>query len=101
MAIGAKYLSERGDLGVKVVLLDDPVGPDPAHQIILAEDSAASVDEGHERVERPSAELDRPAIGEQLAAMTDHLKSAEFNRCCRIGHPSHGGRIVHGCFRTF
>ena len=104
MAIGAEHLTQGGDLRREVVLLDDPVGPHAAHELVLAEDCAASVDEGHERLERPRAQLDRPAIGQQLAAMADDLESAKFNGCRMFGQPSHSGQIVHshasGLFRT-
>ena len=38
IAIGAKDLSEHGDLGRQVIFLDDPVRPDAAHELVLAED---------------------------------------------------------------
>ena len=53
-----------------------------------SEDGAASVEEGYQRIERPTAQLDRSAIGQQLAAMRDDLKSAKFN-ADRIFRPSH------------
>ncbi len=37
------------------------------------------VDEGQQRIERPTAELDRSAIGQQLAAMPYDLEPAKFN----------------------
>jgi len=64
-------------LGLHVVLLDDPVGPHAAHELVLGEDRAARVDEGHECIERSRAELDRPAVGQQLAAMGDDLEPAK------------------------
>ena len=51
-----------------------------------------SVDEGHQRIERPPTQLDGPAIDQQLAAMTDDLEPAEFNGRRRFGHRNHGGR---------
>ena len=79
MAIGAQNLSEHGDLGSQVVFLDDPVRPHAAHELVLADDRAASVDEGNQRIERPTAQLDRSAIGQQLAAMAHDLEPAKFN----------------------
>ena len=84
VTIGAERLSKRRDLGLEVVLLDDPVGPYPAQQLVLAEDSATGVEEGHEGVEGAPAEVDRQAIGEQLSAMADHLKAAKFNGLCKF-----------------
>ena len=79
IAIGAEHLAQCGDLPLEVILLDNPVGPYPVHQFVLAEDSAPGVDEDHEGIERASAEFDRPAVGEQLSAMADHRKAAKFN----------------------
>ncbi len=80
MAIGAKHPSERGDLGRQVVFLDDAIRPHEAHELVFVEHHAARVDEGHQRIERPTTQLDRSAIGQQLAAMADDLVSAKFDR---------------------
>ncbi len=58
IAIGAKELSEPGDLGREVIFFDHSVRPDAAHELVFAEDRAASVEEGHQRIERPTAQLD-------------------------------------------
>ena len=63
--------------------------------------SPVSVDEGHQRIERPPAQLDRPAIDQQLAAVADDPKPAKFNRCLIFGQSSHGAWIVQPRFRTF
>ena len=80
--ISAKRLSEHGDLGWQVVSLDGPVRPHAAHEFVFAEHRATSVDEGHERIKRPTAQLDRLAIGQQLSAMADDPEPAKFD-CCR------------------
>jgi hypothetical protein len=77
MAIGAKNPSEYGNLGRQAIFLDDPVRPHAAHEFVFAEDRASSVDEGHQRIERPTAQLDRSAIGQQLSAMADDLEPAK------------------------
>src|SRR5207245_8794329 len=82
MAIGAKYLSEHTDLSRQVVFLDDAVRPYEAHELVFVQHRAARVDEGHQRIERPPTELDRSAIGQQLATPADDLESAKFD-CCR------------------
>jgi hypothetical protein len=61
-----------------------------AHDFVFAEDRAASVDEGQERIERPTAQLDRSAIRQQLAAMAHDLEPAKFNGYGIFGLPSHG-----------
>src|SRR5207253_11032753 len=82
IALGAEYLAQCGDLRLEVVLVDDPVGPYPAQQLVLAEDSATGVEEGHEGVEGAPAEVDRQAIGEQPSAMAEPLRAANVKGMC-------------------
>jgi len=67
------------DLGRQAVFLDDPVRPHAAHECVFAEDRAASVDEGQERIESPTSQLERSAIGQQLPAVAHDLEPAKFN----------------------
>ena len=90
MAIDAKCLSEHRDLGRQVVFLDDPIRPHAAHEFVFAEHRATSVDEGHERIKRPTAQLDRLAIGQQLSAMADDPEPAKFNGYGIFRQPCHG-----------
>src|SRR5262245_40700098 len=92
IAIGTKNLSQHEDLGREVVFLDDPVRPHAAHELVLGEDRAASVDESHERIECPTTQLHRSTIDQQLSAMTDDSEPAKLNcdgnfRCSRHGCP--------------
>jgi len=89
MAISAKRLSERGDLGWQVVFLDDPVRPHAAQEFVFAEDRPASVDEGDQRIERPTTQFDGSAICQQFAAMADDLEPAKFNGYGIFRLPSH------------
>ena len=70
VAVRAEHLAQRGELKLEIVLFDDPVRPDGAHQLVFAEHTAASVDEGHERIERSPAEADQPAIDKDVPAIT-------------------------------
>ena len=72
-AVDAERLAKRGDLGLEVVLFDDPVWPDPAHQLVLVEDCAAGVDQDEQRVEGATTERDGCAVDNELAAMGHHL----------------------------
>src|SRR5438094_7540368 len=65
-------------------------------EIVLAEDGAARLDEGHECVKCAPAQLDRPAVGQQLALEADDLEPAVFDGCLTFGQPGHGHPIVHG-----
>jgi hypothetical protein len=47
----------------------------------FVEHRAPCVNEGHQRIERPTAQLDRSVIGQKLAAMADDLEPAKFNYC--------------------
>jgi hypothetical protein len=82
-ALLSKALSQRRDLGLQAVLLDDPARPDAFHERILADHRSACLDQHHQHVERAPAELQRPAIGEELAAVRQDPETAEFDRCRR------------------
>jgi hypothetical protein len=100
MPIDAKHLSEPVDLGRQAIFLDDLVRPHATHELVFAEDPAARVDEGDQGIERPTAQLDRSAIGQQLAAMADDPEPTKVNRYGIFGLPSHGPDCRPG-FTTF
>jgi len=93
MAISAKRPSEQGDLGWQVVFLDDPVRPHAAHELVFAEDRPASVNEGDQRIERPTTQFDGSAICQQFAAMADDFEPAKFNSYAIFRWPSHRRRL--------
>src|SRR3989441_443332 len=80
ITIGAEDLAQRGDLGLEVVFLDDAVRPHAPHQPVLVDNGAARVDQRDQRVEGSPAQLDGPAVDEQLTPMTDNLESTELQR---------------------
>src|SRR2546422_2406695 len=80
ITIGAEDLAQRGDLGLEVVFLDDAVRPHAPHQPVLVDNGAARVDQRDQRVEGSPAQLDGPAVDEQLAPMTDNLESTELQK---------------------
>jgi hypothetical protein len=51
------------------------------------------VDEGHQSIERPPTQLDRSAIGQQLATMADDLESAKFDYCRNFRGPGHAAGL--------
>jgi hypothetical protein len=76
-------------LSRQVVFLDNPVRPHAAHEFVLTEDRAASVDEGEQRIERAPAQLDPSAICQQLAAMAHDREPAKINPYGIFRLPSH------------
>jgi hypothetical protein len=60
LALAARFASR----GICDKLLDHLIGPDPTHELVLAEDSPARVDQSQEGVERAFAELDGMTIDE-------------------------------------
>src|SRR5262245_43606639 len=92
--IGAEDLPQHRDLNLEVVLLDDAVGPDPTHELVLAQDRPAPLDQDQEGVERASAKLDGTTIDEELAAVRNDPEAAEFEGLRRIRHPAHGDRSL-------
>src|SRR3989441_9526764 len=77
-------LAQRGDLGLEVVFLDDAIRPHAPHQPVLVDNGAARVDQRDQRVEGSPAQLDGPAVDEQLTPMTDNLESTELQRGGRV-----------------
>jgi hypothetical protein len=69
--------AQRRNVRLQIVFLDDPVGPHARHQRVLADDGSPRLDQRHQHVEAAAAELDRSAVGEQLATMRQHLKTSE------------------------
>jgi hypothetical protein len=69
--------AQRRNLGCHTIFPDDPARPHARHQRVLADDGSAALDQRHQHVERAPAELDRPAVGEQLAAVRQQLEATE------------------------
>jgi len=86
-------LAERLYLGVKIVVLDDPARPDPAHQLVFADDRPAGLDQHYENVESTPAESYRPTIGENFAALRQDPETTEFEARRRFGYGIHGQRL--------
>ena len=76
-ALRAESGAQRRNLSLKVILLDNPVGPDARHQRILADDPATRLDQCDQHIKRAPAELERAAIREQLAAVRQYLEATE------------------------
>ena len=77
IAIRTESGAQRRNLPLEIIFLDDPVGPDARHQRILGNHCAPRFDQRHQHVKGATAELDRPAIGEQLAAMRQQQETSE------------------------
>ena len=56
----AQRLAKRSDMDSQAALIDRDPGPDPRHQVVLADDLAGLLDQHDENVERASAERKRP-----------------------------------------
>ncbi|HTW51375.1 MAG TPA: hypothetical protein VME45_05710 [Stellaceae bacterium] len=77
LAVGAQRSAQRRDLGLQRVFLDDPVGPDARHQRVLGDDGAASLEQRQQHVKGAATELQRPAVGEQFAALRRQEETPE------------------------
>ena len=84
--------AERPDLGAQIALFDDPARPDPADQLVLADDRPVGLDQRHEYVEGAPAEFDRLAVGKNFAAMRQDPETAELDARRRFVHRIHGCR---------
>jgi hypothetical protein len=78
-------LAQRLYLGVQVAVLDDPARPDPAHQLVFADDGAICLNQCHEHIESTPAELHRPAVGEHFATLRQDPETAELEARWRFG----------------
>ena len=77
IAIRTECGTQRRNLPLEIIFLDDPVGPHARHQRILGNHCAARLDQRHQHVESATAELDRSAAGEQLTAMRPQEETPE------------------------
>jgi hypothetical protein len=85
--------AERPDLGPQIAFFDDPARPDPADEVVFADDGSVGPDQRHEYVEGAPAELNRPAVGENFAAMRQDPETAELDARRRFGHGIHSGGL--------
>jgi hypothetical protein len=77
IAVRAEGRAQCRNLPLEIIFLDDPIGPHARHQRILGNHCSVRLDQRHQHVERATAELDRPAIGEQLAVMRQQEETPE------------------------
>jgi hypothetical protein len=92
LAVRPESGAQRRNLGVQIFLLDDPIGPHAVHQLVPADDSSAPFEQCYQHVESAPTELERLAVGEELAAMWQHPETTECDARRRFGariHQSH------------
>jgi hypothetical protein len=77
VAICSECSTQGRDLGWQIVLVDNPTRPDTLDQRLLADNSPARFDQRDQDIERAPAELEQPAIGEQLAAIQQDPETPE------------------------
>jgi hypothetical protein len=76
-ALRSQRRAQHRDLALEGALLHHPVRPDARHQRVFADNDARRLDQRHQHVEGPTAELDRLAVGKQFAPMRYDSESAE------------------------
>jgi hypothetical protein len=86
IAVRTESGAQSRDLPLEIVFLDNPIRPHARHQRILGNHRSVRLEQHHQHVKSATAELDRPAIGDQLAAMRQHEETPE--------------RDPHRCFGT-
>jgi hypothetical protein len=99
VGVGQSY-AERPDLGAQIALFDDPTRPGAADQLVFADDGPVGLDQRHKHVEGAPAELYRPTVGKNFAAMRQDPETAELDARRRFGHGIHGGDSS-GAFTRF
>jgi len=78
---------------MQIVLRDDPPWPDPADQLVFADNGAIGLDERHEHVGRAPAESQWSAVGENVAVLRQDLEPAKLEAGWRLGLTIHGRRL--------
>src|SRR5258708_13540898 len=76
----AQRASQGGDLHLEIAFLDEDVGPDPGHQLALADQVAGPLDQRHQNVERPAAETKRPVPLQEETLVWENVEGAERHR---------------------
>jgi hypothetical protein len=86
-------LAQRLYLGVQIIVLDDPARPDPAHQLVFADDRPVGLDQQQKHIESTPAEFHPPTVGENFAALRQDPKATEFEARRRFGYGIHNRRL--------
>jgi hypothetical protein len=73
-------LRKRADLHLQVVLLDDEARPGSIEQLVLADQTCASLDQSEQHVERARAKLRGNALLQELALVRADLEASESKR---------------------
>jgi hypothetical protein len=68
-------------------------GQDAADQLVFTDDGPVGFDQHHEHIESKPAELHRPAVGENFAALRQDPETAELEARRRLGYGIHGRRL--------
>jgi hypothetical protein len=94
--VAPECFAQRRDLNLEAAFLDDPPPPDSLHQLVLADDFAMGLDEGHQHIKRSPTEFDWLAVGKQFAAMRQDPERAELDH-------RHDGNLIDGdrLYRSF
>src|SRR5215471_14019728 len=80
-------------LGLEIVVLNNPAWPDPAHQLVFADDGPVGLDQHDENIESTPAEFHRLTVGEHFAALRQDPETTEFEARRRFGCGMHGRRL--------
>jgi hypothetical protein len=78
-AVVAERFSQRQNLYGQVVFLDDPVRPYPIEQFLFRNQGSIGLDQCQQNVKGSGPQLDRRAVGEQLALARQNPEAAEFD----------------------
>ena len=82
---------------MQIALFDDPARPDAADQLVFADDRPIGLDQRNEHIEATAAELYRPAVGKNFAAMRHDPETAELDARQRLGQ---GIRWLFAAYET-
>jgi hypothetical protein len=84
---------QRLNLGVQIIFLDDSARPDPAHQLVFADDGPIGPDQHDEHIECTPAELHQPTVSENFAALRQDPETIKLEALRGFGYGIHGRRV--------
>ena len=80
LAIFTKSLAQRADLDLQIPFRDDNPLPSTAHKLVFGDQRSVGLQQDQKEIESACSQLDRSAIGNQLALSQLDTETTKFDR---------------------
>ena len=77
VAVRPEGSTQRRDLRLQIIFLNNPARPDTLNQRVLAHHGPSRLDQGHQQVKRATAKFHPPIVGKQFASLHQDPETAE------------------------